>query len=475
MIWFLLQKIGFWIFVILTIYFVYRRKTLALLKLFFWGMTFATCYQFAITIWFPTKVIVLGMMICMYFYGEFKRSSSVTKVIMPFLTVFFILILIGDAMAYLLPGDYAKHINKFSRIFNTNYTYITQCFLLFYGCMMPRGFVKKVYPSYCLAMEVAIGFGIIHYLCLQLGIEFMPILRQNGVVNLEALADVGGEVVSRIYGVSGEPKNLGFLVCPYTLLLIVMYGQGHFRYNKPTYHLFVIAVGIFTLINTYSSAVIINFVIASTIIFIFLPTGNLMRKLGLPIIGLIISWGLYSYAKDGIAPNPQDGNFISALYDRSFGRAEREMSGDRQERVILDSYFEDPNILSKIVGYGPAQYTFHIKGQTIGNALIPVQSGLVLTLVDFGMIGICLLCWIFLILFQVLRHSFQAESVYGIAFSIAALSSFIGSLMFGSLTSCFIYLMLALYAYYDQFESEVEEEFNYLEENGSSILVEHTL
>ena len=51
--------------------------------------------------------------------------------------------------------------------------------------------------------------------------------------------------------------------------------------------------------------------------------------------------------------------------------------------------------------------------------------------------------------------------MYSIAFSIAALSSFVGSLMFGSLVTCFIYLMLALYAYYDAVELDYEEELYY--------------
>lgn len=461
MIWFLLQKIGFWIFVSLTFYFVYKGKTISLLKLYFWGMTFATCYQFAFTIWFPTKVIIMGMMICMIMYGGKKRTSTATSVISSFVALFFIAIVIGDAMAYILPGEYARHINKFSRIFNTNYTYITHCALLFYGCMMPRGFVKKVYPSYCLAMEVAIAFGVLHYFCLKAGIEFMPILRQNGTVNLEALAEVGGNVYSRIYGVSGEPKNLGFLVCPYTLLLIIMYGQGNYRYNKPSYHLIMIVVGVFTLINTYSSAVIMNFAIASVLILLFLPTGNLLRKLGPPLLGLVFIWGIYTLATEDNMNQQKEENFLTALYDRSFGRAEREMASDRQERVIMDHYFEDPDLLPKFVGYGPAQYTFHVKGQTIGNSLIPVQSGLVLSLVDFGFIGILMLGWILYILFQVLWKSFASQEVYSIAFSIAALSSFVGSLMFGSLVTCFIYLMLALYAYYDAVELDYEEELYY--------------
>ena len=461
MIWFLLQKIGFYTFVGLTLYFVSKRQSLNLLKLYFWGMTFTFCYQYAITIWFPTKVIVLGMMWCLMMYGSEKRDSEVTSIVRPLMSFFVIILMLGDVLALAISGEYAQHISKFSRLFNTNYTYITSFALLFYGCMMPSGFVRKAYPAYCLAMEVAIGFGLLHYLCLKAGIEFMPILRQNGSVNLEALTEVGGEVVYRIYGVSGEPKNLGFLVCPYVLVLIVMFGQGHFRFDNKKYHLLVILIGIFVMINTYSSAVIMNFAIAVPLIFLFLPTGGLIRMIAPYVMCALIVFGGYSMlSSDTIQNNNEHQNFIEALYDRSFGRAQNEMEGDRQERVILDFYFADPDILSKLIGYGPSQYTFHIPGQTIGNALIPVQSGLVLTLVDFGFIGIGIYCWIFLILYQVLKDSYRVDSIYGIAFSIAALSSFIGSLMFGSLVSCFVYLMLALYAFYDSVDDneEIEEQ-----------------
>lgn len=458
MIWFQLQQIGFWVFVVLTCYFVFKRQMVSLMKLYFWGMTFATCYQFAITIWFPTKIIVLGMMLCMIIHNSKKRKSEVTRIIMPLFSFFMFLLVLGDVMAYVFPGDYAQHFSKFSRLFNTNYTYITSFALLFYGCMMPQGFVKKVYPSYCMAMEVAIFFGLLHYFCLKAGIGFMPILRQNGTVNLEALAEVGGQVVTRIYGVSGEPKSLGFLVCPYVLVQLIMYCCGHIRFNNSKYHLTVIILGIFVLINTYSSAVIMNFAIAVIPILLLLPSGVLIKRLAPPLFVLLILWGGFSLATTNTQASTQEnGDFFTALYDRSFGRAQNEMEGDRQERVILDYYFDDPNLLSKVFGYGPSQYTFHIPGQVIGNALIPVQSGLVLTLVDFGFMGIVCLLWVFSILYQVVRSSLYLYAIHGIAFSIAALSSFIGSLMFGSLVSCFIYLMLALYGYYDVLEMDEEE------------------
>ncbi|WP_289191956.1 hypothetical protein, partial [Bacteroides acidifaciens] len=125
MIWFLLQKIGFYTFVGLTLYFVSKRQTLNLLKLYFWGMTFATCYQFAITIWVPTKVIVLGMMLCLMMYGPEKRESEVIAIIRPLMSFFVIILILGDVLAFVISGEYAQHISKFSRLFNTNYTYIT--------------------------------------------------------------------------------------------------------------------------------------------------------------------------------------------------------------------------------------------------------------------------------------------------------------------------------------------------------------
>ena len=459
MIWFLLQKIGFWIFVGLSVYFTARKRMTDLMSLYFWGMTFATCYQFAITIWFPTKIVVLAMMICLIIYGSERRDSDAVSYIKPFSFTFITILIIGDLIGILTPAEYATHINKFSRIFNTNYTYITSIALLFYGCMMPRGFVKKTYPQYCLAMEVAIGFGILHFLCSKVGIEFMPILRQDGSVNLEALAEVGDSIMTRIYGVSGEPKGLAFLVCPYVLMMMVMYSQEKFRFNNPKYHIAMIILGIFVLINTYSSAALIDFAIATPLLLLFLPMKRLISKLIPPLIMLFALVGFVSLLKDTFADTPQkeSPNMLEALYERSFGRAQDEMSGDRQERIILDYFIDDRDISVHFWGYGTAQYTFHIPGQTIGNALIPVQSGLVLTLVDFGLLGIVLYAWLFIMILRLLRKSYYSSSIYAIGFSVAALSSFIGSLMFGSIVSCFVYFMLALYAYYDRQEKENQE------------------
>ena len=228
MIWILFQKVGFYIFLILTVYFVINRKFFNLLVLYFWGMTFAVCYQFTFTIWFPTKVIALGMVISILFLSGPRRKTPVNNAIRPFVVLLMIALLAGDMLAFIVPQEYARHISKISRIINTNYTYLTTASLLFFGTLLPRGFVKALYPKYCLAVEVAIGFGLLHFLCLKAGIEFMPLLRQDGSTNAEAVFHSGGTAILRIYGVCGEPKNLAFFVLPYLLASLVMFSQTIF-------------------------------------------------------------------------------------------------------------------------------------------------------------------------------------------------------------------------------------------------------
>lgn len=454
MIWFLLQKVGFFIFLFLTVFFVMKRKYEHLLSLYFWGMTFTTCYYFLVTIWFPVKIIALGMVVCMLLYG-FNRKSTALQIIVPFISAFALLLIISDSVGLLFPGDLSPHFNRLVRMVNANYTYITTSILLLFGMMLEKGFVKRIYPQYCLAIEVGIIFGLIHLICLKTGVQFMPILRQNGTVNLEAVAQMGGVAMQRIYGVSGEPKNLGFLICPYLLMSIVMLGQRMYRINKG-YHLTFLLLGIVVLINTYSSSALLNFFLAIPLLMLFVPFPRLTVRLATITACCCLCGALWFLHRelDRNTDFPDKGNFVEQMYERTFGRAQNEMEGDRQERIILDSFWgNDTGTGYKLLGWGVAQYTFHVPGQTIGNALIPVQSGLVLTLTDFGILGLLFLAVLAYILIKMLLLSLRVGNNYAVAFAVAALSSFIGSLMFGSLINCFIYLMLALYAFYDELET----------------------
>ena len=297
--WFLLQRAGFFVFLFLTIYFVVKKKYEHLLALYFFGMTFHTCYYYFFTIWFPVKIIALGMVCCLIFERS-KRQSPASTIISPLATFFIGAVLLSDLIGICFPGVYAPQINRYIRMFNSTYTYLTTTVLLFMGLIMNRGFVKQVFPAYCTAVEIAIAFGLIHFVCLKTGMGFMPILRQDGSVNLEAVATMSGQMFSRVYGVSGEPKNLGFVICPYLLILLVMLGQGVYRINK-RYHLLALFAGVFVLINTYSSAALINFFLAVPLIALLLPFPKLTYKAGAIITTLCVAaciWYLVSENND---------------------------------------------------------------------------------------------------------------------------------------------------------------------------------
>ena len=456
MIWFLLQKVGFFIFVILTAYFVLKKKYESLLTLYFFGLTFNTFFYFYVTTWNPSKIVKLGMVVCL-FLESYKRKSTAINLVYSTVILFIVTILLSDIIGLAFPGKYAPQLSRGIRMFNASFTYLTATAMLLFGLILKPGFVKRIFPSYCLAVEIAIASGVIHYVCLKSGIGFMPIMRQFGDPNIEAVANMGGSLVNRIYGFAGEPKNLGFLVCPYVLILVMMLGRGVYRINK-TYHLIALGVGLFVLINTYSSSALLNFFFALPIVLLLLPFPKITYKAGTVILLACVAASFWLLSKNTYIYPYKSGesSFVTQIYERTFVRAEDELENDRQETVVFNHFINEGNVIFKIFGWGVAQYTFHVPNQVLGNnRLIPMQSGIVMTIVDFGLLGLLLLGFVSYVIIKLLILSIRSSSIYALAFSVATLSSFIGSLMYGNIVTCFIYLMLAIYSYYDEQESSI--------------------
>lgn len=453
MIWFVLQEIGFYIFLLLTVHCVYRKKYDALMTLYFWGMVFATCYKFVYTIWFPTKVVSLGMLVCLLRDGN-KRFCSVTVVAQRLFLTFMVIFVLSDIWGILLPKVYATPFNALTQMANQGYTYISAFIILFYGTLLEPEFVKRLYPKYCLAIEVAIVIGLIHFLCNKAGIPFMPILRQDGHVNevSSVVAHFGNSIVGRIYGFAGEPKNLGFLVLPYVLISLLSYNNGFVRKSR-FYHAAFGLLGMFVLLNTYSSSALINFTLVVPLILLFFCTRR--TTWGMVLLGIIMlmvfSLVMMKFSNYEASKDP---NFMESFYERTFGRGERELENDRQETLIYRAYTKT-DIVSKTVGWGVSQYISQVPKMAPGC----LQSGLVVTLADFGLLGILYLFALFVLIWSLLIRAKRIKNHYALAFAVATLSSFVGSLTFGMMVNCFIYLMLALYAYYDELDyEEIETE-----------------
>jgi hypothetical protein len=441
MIWFLIQKVGFFIFLFLTIKFVLNKKHESLLILYFFGLVFSAFFYFAITIWDPAKIVTVGMLISMVSFS--KSYSKPSRFLINGVIFFMVLIIISDIIALLLPGELAVLINPFQRLIIQNYAYFSALMLLFYGSILKKDFVKRIIPKYYLAIELAILIGLIHFFCLKVGIEFMPLMRTKGFTDSSAIvAEFGGEIISRIYGFSGEPKNYGFLVSPYVVMMTFSYLQGVIRKNRK-YHLAFLILGFFVVFQTYSSSVLLTVILS--ILFI---VGFYRIKINPKLIGLFIIvfgvWLSLSLMNIGTERNESKISFLSAINNRTFGRASNELQNDRQETVIWNTFSKD-KLIHHIFGYGIAQYTFHVPNQSNQNTIIPVQSGLVLTLVDLGFLGLFFYLGYGIVMTKLLILSKRSKDVFSASLFILAIVSYIGSFMYGNITTSFIYFMLAIY------------------------------
>lgn len=438
MIWTIFQQVGFLVFLIFTIYFVYKKKYESLVALYFWGIGFASCFVFLLTIWTPAKIVSLGMMWCLLFHRKVRHfvQGSTSKPLFIFLLV---ILFVSNGVALVTPKPITTFANPYMRIVLQDFGYLTNGSLLIFGLLLKPGFLQRIFPRYCFAVEIAVFIGLIHFFCIKTGIGFMPILRtaahdQLGNDAYSVVASFGGIEQVRIYGFAGEPKGLGFFVAPYVASSIFCYLQGYYRRNNKFYHLLMLILAIFVLYNTFSSSALIALFLVIPIVFLSsslkIKASHIVLTIGLLIVGLIVNL------------KPSDGvSFTDSMYERTFGRGEIELENDRQETQVLDQYKKE-GLGYQIFGWGIGQYTFHVAGQAFDKTLRTLQSGAVLALADFGIFGVIFYLCLTFILFRFLRRSRSRMPREFTAFTIITATSFIGSLMYGSFLTSAIFFMI---------------------------------
>lgn len=395
MIWEIIRYGIFALFLCLTCFFVYRQKHEYLLWLYFFTFPFQNCAFYLITTWNPYKVVAIGMLFCILFHPANSRTSDVLKRIVAY---FFIMLLLSNLFSLLMPPENVG-TRTLIRLLVQDATYILGVVPLLFMNRLPRDFDQRVIKWYTYAICTLIGIGFVHYFFLKAGIPFAPIIRDVGTSNAVAATFFGGDTVFRIYGLCGEPKNMAFALTPFVLFLIT-----NFLYKKKLdlKAVTILALGLFILLNTFSSAAFIEFAIGliGVVILILSRTNKLVAILTISTVLVIGSFGLFLSEIQKTQPTnaKTEISFINSFYERSFGRAQNEIEDGRSEVLITKDFIESNNPIYYLFGYGPGQYSFHSKNLTFSGGYIPVQSGLVLNLVDFGLIGYL---FFFYLLYQV--------------------------------------------------------------------------
>lgn len=448
MFWFLFQEIGFYVFVLLTVYFVFRKKYVNLLALHFWALAFATCFKFAITIWSPDKIVDLGIIFCIIMQRN-KRKSRAIKYLRTLLFVLISLLVIGNINALVSTPKYDLALNPKVRLILQDFAYFVALALLFFGRILPAGFVKEFYKKYCTAIEIgAIVPGLIHYVCNRIGIPFMPIMRTSGAYDLANTVRIqfGGSLVSRVYGFAGEPKGLAFLLVPYLAIVLVCFLRGG-SHRKNWVTLLFLVLGLFVLFQTYSSSALITFILLLPFILFYCSNRRSTFAVGALLVSVFIMAGVL--IRDVVTGQYRVTQFVENVYGRTFDRGMSEMEEGRQETEIMDAYREGgPKVW--LLGWGLAQYTFNVPNMiNENNQLIPVQSGVILTLSDFGILGIFVLVYIAFLVLGLLKRARTLKNPLALAMAMAALAKFIESLSHGALITPLLFLMIASYSYYD--------------------------
>lgn len=422
-----------------------------LLVLHFWALAFASCFKFAITIWSPDKIVDLGIVFCIITQRN-KRNSQAFKYIKVLLLLFIALLVIGNINALLSVPKYKLGLNPNVRLVIQDFSYVVALVMLLFGRILPAGFVKEFYKKYCIAIEIgAIIPGLIHYVCNRIGIPFMPILRTGGEHDLAntVLAQFGDSIVTRVYGFAGEPKNLAFLLVPYLAIsLVCFFRGGSGRQNLKS--LLFIVLGLFVLLQTYSSSALITFILLSPFILCFCSDRRSSYAIGTFLVVFFIIIGVLFY--DAATGQYRVAKFVENVNERTFERGITEMEEGRQEAIIMD-VFRESGLKVVLLGWGLAQYSFNVPNMiSDDNQLIPVQSGVILTLSDFGVLGILVLVYVAIQVLLLLKKARVLENPLPLAMAMATLSKYIESLSHGSLTTCLLFLMIATFSYYDSLQ-----------------------
>ena len=438
--WFLLQKIGFYIFLGLALWFLLRQKYAHLLLLYFWGLVFNTFYIFVGTILFPSKIIIMVMLLAIII-----KRPKIPKTIRKFMLVYILFIIPSSIIGFVNNTYLDNNQNGLLRLILQLYSYFSALVPFVFVFLINPNKWKDIFSGYSFAMEIGILSGLVHWISIIIGVGFMPILRINERFHEIAGIGYGSGIIVRIYGFAGEPKNFAFTILPYILILIYLLIVKKYRISW-LYHVIILGLGIFVLVLTYSSSGIISFLLGVTFILILSAYNKLNKQLIQLVVFIALLTVIIGTAGSFWAEklHENDKSYIEFLYDRSFGRAKKELENERQE-VVVFNHFINEKLFYQIFGYGPGLYSYIVPDMANKKGLIPMQSGLVLTIVDLGLMGVLLFVYYLSFIGITLIRSIRSQDIMSVVFIIATISALISNLMYGAIYGSFFYLAIALW------------------------------
>lgn len=442
---------GLYVFFILAFYLYAKRDWWSLLGLLIVSFGMNSFTALAGTLWFPYKVVMFPIVI---FSFQHSTIPFARKILTPYYFILAISVLTAFVTQPSVPGTTFLQ-GPMMRPIVQAYTYASMALMVPFIIWVVNN-EERLYKSlhlYYRLSEIAILIGVIHFIFIAAGMEFIPILRPGGEANTEAAFGVQDTSVNRIYGLSGEPKTLATFIFPYVFISLYNYLEKNYNRSR-TYHLITLILATLTMIYTFSSAILISSALGIVLIpYLFRRwiSSNFVTLISvLVFMAILYNQAGQLFTQPSGSPTyeqeEQNLNFKDILYERSFGRVEEEADERFESTALTHIFNETPAFL--LTGYGLGMYNYHLPLPKHSRGVEPIDSGWVVILLDLGFLGI----FVFLMIFSNILHlrnlnkRFFDNPVLN-SYLIGAVAGFLAHIGNNALYQMFLFLGLALAAY----------------------------
>ncbi len=428
------------IFIVLSLFCTITKRNRLLLILFVLGIGVGGFSIYWGTVWAPYKVVSIFILLIVILR---KRTLFSSRYFILFVSLFILSFAIAVYTSTKFNNPELPFLQQsYMRPFVQLFTYVSIASLIPFSLVALKSsydlnnFLKRYY----IIVEFVMVFALLQFILVKLGIDFMPILRPNVIDSQTAAFQYGNQLVTRLYGITGEPKTLSAFIFPYFFIQLYTFSVNKINKNI-IYHLFMIFLCLFIIINAFSSAVLISLAVGLLLTSLIWFRNNL--KFFIPLILVVlgiqfINPETYTLAK-GVQTTAT--SLSDYVYFRTVDRL-NQVGEHRIDYVAIKYLFEDkPDAI--LTGFGMGMYPFYLDlGGNYG--IEPIDSNWVVLLLDFGILGILIFLYFFYKVFELLNYKLFKRSIDYNTCLIALLSSYVLGMGVGSYIYIILFLALTL-------------------------------
>jgi len=338
-------------------------------------------------------------------------KSNLVKNINAWISKMWILLIVSSIIGVIYTKYYSNYIN--SPIINTRLIiqligYIN-IFLIYIivrkECSKSNG-IQILIKAFIVTTTIHCAYGVYQYYAHQFGWPYRGIVYSANSTGFGGFQM--GELTFRINGFANEPKRLSYVLGIGILLLLSI--KKHFikKYTSLLFWILVI-VHFVCLWLTYSTSIYLSiaiFIGALTIHTLFFNYDK--RIIQLLFLGTLVSISFYYYNKV----------YVEDIYE---SRVEAQQETKRTEIYALEFISANPEMF--LFGLGPGIYNFALAkeypGETglleNGTFIVPINSGIITYIYDFGLWGVLLIISPFLRMFSK-NIKFSSSTISSLAF-----------------------------------------------------------